>query len=532
MDRSQSAPAAVPLARSMSATYNGNAMLPQRSISAMPVWQPAYEESTSGYTLYSENASIRKSSTLQSIDEISTFTNNGMVEYTPEQYINNCIEPSSSPSLPLAHNPDSRQMHVELTPNMQWSQSIDGSISPSTPSTTPVTHSSNMSRHGSFNPQFLDELSMLRVHSDSSSIYPPLLSEDGSFSYHVESKSISACADSSPFSNFTGSPSENFFSPAHVSSSASALESSENKAYLVEDMRRSPSSSSESNASSASASSMSSRQSRREREINAVAASRKIAPKAIESNEETRSASSNVQMVRIRSEDGSSRDVGVITKTPYIRPQHPKIMCQSCNERPNGFRGTHELERHIARAHASVRKGFICVDASANKKFLANCKHCRNQKAYGAYYNAAAHLRRAHFHPRKRGPKGKRDEKRGGIGGGDDPPMDFLKQFWIKEVEVVEPKQTSPSPPESASEDADGAGSNYDGSYECMDASFTSQPVHEVPNSIDQNQFDMSVFMNASDQLFDPSTQFATYNDPNLPAGDLNNFQFDAYMTQ
>lgn len=110
--------------------------------------------------------------------------------------------------------------------------------------------------------------------------------------------------------------------------------------------------------------------------------------------------------------------------------------CNQCNERPNGFRGTHELERHIARKHAPTRKAFICVDSSLDGKFLAQCKHCRNKKQYGAYYNAAAHLRRAHFHPRKKGRKAKGDEKRGGIGGGDHPPMDYLKQHWIKEVEV------------------------------------------------------------------------------------------------
>jgi hypothetical protein len=127
----------------------------------------------------------------------------------------------------------------------------------------------------------------------------------------------------------------------------------------------------------------------------------------------------------------------ILPKTStYVRPQHPIIMCQFCQERPEGFRGTHELERHIARAHASARKGYICVDYSADKKFLASCKHCRNKKVYGAYYNAAAHLRRAHFHPHKRGRKGKNDEKRGGIGGGDHPAMDYLKQHWIKEIEV------------------------------------------------------------------------------------------------
>ena len=141
-------------------------------------------------------------------------------------------------------------------------------------------------------------------------------------------------------------------------------------------------------------------------------------------------------MAQITSSDGSSKTVGVLIKTPYVRPTHAKIMCMHCNERPDGFRGAHELDRHIARAHAVVRKGYICVAPDFDSKFLDACKHCRNHKVYGAYYNAAAHLRRAHFHPRKRGRKGKNEEKRGGIGGGDDPPMDFLKMHWIKEVEV------------------------------------------------------------------------------------------------
>ncbi|KFY17345.1 hypothetical protein V491_05028, partial [Pseudogymnoascus sp. VKM F-3775] len=53
-------------------------------------------------------------------------------------------------------------------------------------------------------------------------------------------------------------------------------------------------------------------------------------------------------------------------------------------------------------------------------------------------YNAAAHLRRAHFVPKPRGrnKSGKTDEKsekRGGKGGGDWPPMKELKR-WMKEV--------------------------------------------------------------------------------------------------
>ncbi|KAF2108444.1 hypothetical protein BDV96DRAFT_636736 [Lophiotrema nucula] len=59
-----------------------------------------------------------------------------------------------------------------------------------------------------------------------------------------------------------------------------------------------------------------------------------------------------------------------------------------------------------------------CIDASEDKKFLAK-----------------SHLRRLHFHPRKRGRKGKNDTQRGAAGR-DDPPMDYPKANWIKEIEV------------------------------------------------------------------------------------------------
>ncbi len=53
---------------------------------------------------------------------------------------------------------------------------------------------------------------------------------------------------------------------------------------------------------------------------------------------------------------------------------------------------------------------------------LSKCKACLTQKRYGAYYNAAAHLRRAHFNP-----------NRGGKASGDWPPMTALKD-WMREV--------------------------------------------------------------------------------------------------
>jgi hypothetical protein len=543
MDRTLSAPT---MSRSTSTTTPDAVQL-QRSTSAMSTWPSMSQESTNDYTFYSD-ASMRQQQVLQSIPEVAPYSNEGMTEWTPQDYVSNYSEPAGSSSLPTSLPLHTSQLHVPLTPNLQWASSTDGSTAPSTPSTalmTPVTQSSNlMSRQSSCNSHFLDDSSMLRNLSDSSCMLP-ILPEDGVsfFPFDVESKIVSNCVDASLFpTDFAGSANEAFFSPVQsVSASVpQALASSESMPYLAEDMRRSASTSSgEGNASDASAAaSTCSRQLRREREIVALATARKIAPKAIECEDETESAPSNAQMAKIRSEDGSSKTVGIISKTPYVRPQHPKIMCQFCQERPEGFRGTHELDRHIARAHASTRKGYICVDYSADKKFLANCKHCRNKKVYGAYYNAAAHLRRAHFHPRKRGRKGKNDEKRGGIGGGDHPAMDYLKQHWIKEVEVDNNMASSPS---SASDDASEA---VDASYEPtfdMPAPATYPPQQQPMQASMNTQMQMdprqyiegyNLNVNAGETMMYDANTFATYDTNNVTGAmnDPSSFQFDAYM--
>ncbi|KAF2636086.1 hypothetical protein P280DRAFT_460344 [Massarina eburnea CBS 473.64] len=532
MDRVQSAPAAPAMARSQSALDANTAL--QRCNSSTASWQSACDDQQNAYAIYSESAQKQP---LQPIAEPALAENT--VEYTPADYVTNFIEPPSSPSHPLSLAQNPRQLHVQLTPTPQWSPSLDPSTSPSTPSTalmTPVTQANDMSRQGSYNPLFFDDLSMMQ--SDSSSIFP-ILSEDGTFSFSVDSKNINHRVDNPHFlSHFTGPSSEAFLSsvsPVSVSTaSVSALASSQYEPDLAEDMKRSASTSSESNASSTSTPSNASRHERRGREINAQAGRCRIAPKATLGNATTESVPSNAQMVRIQSKDGSSKHVGVIAKTAYVRPQHPKIMCRHCNERPDGFRGTHELDRHVARAHTAVRKGFICIDASADKKFLANCKHCRNKKVYGAYYNAAAHLRRAHFHPRKRGRKGKHDEKRGGIGGGDHPPMDYLKQHWIRDIEV-ENKVTNVQSPESASDSAEPTDlNNYDASAYDIDLSYQTAPQPtsnaSIPMNINPQYVDYSMCMTEPD----PSFNAMMYNTTNAPStmSDINDFQFDAYRTQ
>jgi hypothetical protein len=130
-------------------------------------------------------------------------------------------------------------------------------------------------------------------------------------------------------------------------------------------------------------------------------------------------------------------------RTARQQPQRKMTFCALCNDHPQGFHGDHELRRHMDRHHTTHHKVWICKDNSASGGPLpvlplSKCKACRNNKTYGASYNAAAHLRRAHFHPcrDKRGGRGKVSEGRGGMGGGEEPPMEELKNWMYEQVQV------------------------------------------------------------------------------------------------
>jgi hypothetical protein len=297
------------------------------------------------------------------------------------------VSPTYSPS-----NASDQMYHDSgLLSTSQFGWSTTSSSPINTPNTALTTISSqDMSRNGSVISHLsfandsvpVERLAMMRMHSDFSQYSQSAsLSESPIGAHALNTPFVHDVARSYSASHVIPShprPHKSHRSSVTFTSSDAFASSSQS---LAPSMNRSDSS--QSNSSNLSSQSLS-RSARRQQEVSQHA-QRSILPKESDTYKP-------VKMARVKSEDGSYKDKAMIPKDQqqYKRPQHPKLFCPCCNDHPEGFRGDHELQRHVNRAHASRRKVWVCVDASTDGKWLANCKACRTQKRYGAYYNAAA----------------------------------------------------------------------------------------------------------------------------------------------
>jgi hypothetical protein len=296
---------------------------------------------------------------------------------------------------------------------------------------------------------------------------------------------------------------------------------------------------------------------------NMLAAARPLKPKGGGEDTPMSRDNSSQSMNRLDSKDGSSDKLAIASKVAtYQRPKHDRVKCKLCDSQQDGFRGEHELRRHVDREHKSLVKKWVCEEPKDGLQHpkpvlpLSRCKACHQQKKkYGAYYNAAAHLRRAHFKPKKptrtkSNTKVEDVEKRGGKGGGDWPPMSELK-YWMKEVEE---QVTQLTEEEQALQDAADASDdeNLDDAFD--DPLFTQQvssgisgstfdnsfadisPIHPYPSAINTNIYGMPNMpldltgSGSQGNCMDSQSMYTPSSQSSFPSFSPHLFQNDATM--
>ena len=211
-----------------------------------------------------------------------------------------------------------------------------------------------------------------------------------------------------------------------------------------------------------------------------AARQRVIQPRLNQPDGTTRRDSNGTQPAAGAHSSSSPRPRAAIARVRPERPNRQRAVCSVCPDRPT-FRGEHELRRHIQVRHSARLEKWMCIKPPADEMHLrANpaiplekCKQCSAKKQYNKDYNAAAHLRRKHFNVRQgRRARGQAayqpEEKRGGRGGGDQPPMSELRH-WMKKVIVYLDQEAA----ELARVDEDGDG---DEESELFAGDWDSQP--------------------------------------------------------
>ncbi|KAK5728334.1 hypothetical protein LTR15_001469 [Elasticomyces elasticus] len=120
----------------------------------------------------------------------------------------------------------------------------------------------------------------------------------------------------------------------------------------------------------------------------------------------------------------------------------PHLYCTICQAQPFCCTEEHVLRQHYDDVHREKRKVWICVQPVASNaqaawtpaEPLGDCKQCTEQKHYSVLYNAAAHLRRAHFGARKSDGSAKGEQRESG----GAPPIEWLKENgWLAEITVL-----------------------------------------------------------------------------------------------